>query len=1009
MNILILHLSDMHFGNKKNYSKENIVAIVSALQQSMARIDHVLIIVSGDLSYSGKKAECIYVDRFLNSLKNAITKRYKVQDIRFAVVPGNHDIDYRKGDLGRAGLECIERENSYSAALQKELEKQTQFFILSNRYDCFPRRDLLHQKTMNYGDKKIQLNLINTAVFSSIDEDQGFHYLGEREIAALSGQKNSDFVITVMHHPHHWYSSHCKKALEEAIYSRSDIILVGHEHYESSMKIEQDDTSVNLFSAGKLSDRGDWTNSEFRVAVLNLETREYITKKYIWNGMADIYEENGSKTVVLSKDRYNQLGLIVRPEFSRMMEEDKYLISRSIRDYFVFPLLVEEHLGEDKGKLPREIDSLEGFIGILGIKDKIVISGGSDTGKSILAKVIYAELAKNRVVLFINGADVGPNPERTIREAFEDTYSNDKTKFEAFKQAKPEELAIVIDDVDAIEVSREDGFISYISEHFGVIIETCQADIDIDIKSRLKKRAINRDFSFFRIALFYAPKRKQLVSNIVNQISNADMDAKEHIIASLCDVLTKQKYLYSWNPEFIVQFVKYYCNNIGEAMQNDGSVFSKVFEANLTQLIKPYARNMTVDKIMIVLDKIAYRIYIDKSYPVSLSIIDSCIQQYNKEFGSKLDTMDFLTLLMDAKIMKKAETEGYIFYDRNYLAYFTAREIKRHCLEEGDFEQFNHIMEYSYSGLNADILLFVTYITDNINIIRMVIEQAVRSVSEWTEFNFREIDIPFLINPVDQVVKPFEEEDRKKAEEDRIQQEKAEVQAVTIANDETIIHGENEELNFVQKVMRSISLMIILARTLPCFEHMMKLEDKEKCVDMLYRMPLCIFEAWAKETDHMSGELISEIKSFHECEFRREKAEIPPLEDNQALNILKWEATSLLLDLMYAAMNNATKSNTNDFIDRFDYKASPSYGIEHLIGLMRRDSVKQFSSEAERIFEEEKHPLTKAVVQRITRRFMINSKRIKPQEIQRLKTKIFADSIQQSRLLVEKGRNRRKN
>ena len=163
------------------------------------------------------------------------------------------------------------------------------------------------------------------------------------------------------------------------------------------------------------------------------------------------------------KDRYNQLGLIVRPEFSRMMEEDKYLISRSIRDYFVFPLLVEEHLGEDKGKLPREIDSLEGFIGILGIKDKIVISGGSDTGKSILAKVIYAELAKHRVVLFLNGADVGPNPERTIREAFEDTYSNDKTKFEAFKQAKPEELAIVIDDVDAIEVSREDGFISYIS------------------------------------------------------------------------------------------------------------------------------------------------------------------------------------------------------------------------------------------------------------------------------------------------------------------------------------------------------------------------------------------------------------------------------------------------------------------------------------------------------------------------------------------------------------------
>lgn len=1007
MNLLILHLSDMHFGKKNNYTQDNINAIVNSLHESMRGIDHILVIVSGDLAFSGQKGECMQVGRFLHALKAAITQRYHTSDIRVAMVPGNHDVDYRKGDLGRKGLEALEEDGSYEKAISNELEKQTQFFVLSKINSCFSIPGLLEQKTITYGDKTVQLNLINTAAFSSLEEDQGFHFLTDADINKLSKQHNSDFVISVMHHPHHWYSFRCKKQLEEALYSRSDLIFVGHEHYESSMKIEHANASVNIFAAGKLGNRGDWTDSEFHVAVLNLETRAYTTMKYHWNGAAKIYEQIDKKEIPLSRDRYNQLGLIVRPEFSKVLEEDKYLISRSVRDYFVFPLLIEEQISDDSGRIPREIDTLESLMNTMGSQEKIVISGGSDSGKSVLAREIYAELASRKVALFVKGGDVGSNPERTIREAFEDAYSTEKASFEAFKQTRPEDLAIVIDDVDAIEPSREDPFISYVSDHFGIIVETCQTEIDIDMKSRLKKRATTREFTFYRIAPFYSNKRKQLVTNIVHRISKADQEAQDHIIALLCDVLTKQKYLYSWNPEFIVQFVKYYCNNIGEAMQNDGSVFSKVFEANLTQLIKPYARRITVDKVMMVLDKIAYGIYVEKNYPISLADTDKLVQDYNSVYGSKIDTVEFLTLLIDAKIMKKTE-EGYLFYDRNYLAYFTAREIKRRCLEDGDFSQFNHVMEYSYSGLNADILLFVTYITDNLNIIRMVMEQGIKSVSEWEEFNLREIDIPFLVNPVEQVVKPFEEGDREKAEDERIRQEKAEVQSLTIANDATIFYGEQDELNFVQKIIRSISLMIILARTLPSFEHMMKKEDKERCVDMLYRMPLKIFEAWAKIIDEESSGLISDIKEFHENEFRKEKPTIPPLEDKDALYILKWEATSLLLDLMYVAMNNATRSNTNDFIDGFDYKLLPTYGVEHLIGLARRDNVSAFSSEAERIFGEEKQPMTKTMVQRVARNFMVNSKRIKQPETQRLNSKLFDEQLHQDRILIEQQRNKGK-
>ena len=317
-------------------------------------------------------------------------------------------------------------------------------------------------------------------------------------------------------------------------------------------------------------------------------------------------------------------------------------------------------------------------------------------------------------------------------------------------------------------------------------------------------------------------------------------------------------------------------------------------------------------------------------------------------------------------------------------------------------------MNYCYSGVNADILLFITYIVDNRTFIGRVMEKARNVIQEWKEFDLNDIDIPFLIAPVEQIVKPYEEGDREKAEEDQIEQEKREVQSMVVANDETIFMGEKEELDYVQKVIRSISLMVIISRTLPSFEHLMKKEDKEECVKLIYSMPLRIFETIAKEINDVSSELIHDIKNLYVAEFRKDKPNVPKFEDREALYVLKWEATSLLLDLMNAAVGSATRDNTNMFIDRFPYVENTTYRIEHLLGLARRDNVAQFSSEAVGIYSSNKEYLTQTIVQRITRNFIVNSRNIKLPEIQSLNAKVFKQSITQQRLTVERGRNKKK-
>lgn len=1012
MDILLLHLSDLHFKEKDNFDTVNIDSIVSALQQSMYNIEHILIIISGDLTFSGTKKQYEQIQNFLNLIKDKIIKRYKVEDIQFVLVPGNHDNNYKICHLTRSNLETIAKEDKYDNYVEKEIEKLRQFYKLAKQFDCFPNGELVYKKTIIYGDKKIQFNLINTAIFSSLEEDQGFHYLPDSSIEMLKDQGDSDFVMTVMHHPHHWYSSKCKKRLEQSLYSRSDLLYVGHEHYVSTMEIENQGTSVDIFSGGKLCDSGNWEGSEFHVAILNLATRNYRTKTYRLDSLAEIYKVVGNNELYLGKNRFNQLNLTVKPEFMTELVKDKNLISGSSLDYFVFPLLIQKEFVDVQGKLPLEIDSFTSLNKIIESKGKIVIFGARDTGKSMVAKAVFKELAINKVALFINGNDVTNNFERTIRNAFEDIYTSDNVTLEAFMQMAPSQRCIIIDDIDRVKPSLRNYFSDYLNQNFGVVFVTRQPYPEIDIKNILKTSILGHDYLYFNIEPFYKNKRRELVSNIVHLLMKfKDEEERQQIISLVSDVLTKQKYLYSLSPEFIVQFTRYYCNNIGDNRQSDATVFSIVFEAKIVELLKPFAKKFSVDRLLTILDKIAFEIFVHKLYPVSGSDLSKIIDKYNNDYGVINNPIDLINIFKDSRIITEVK-DGYLFYDRNYLSYFVARELRRKCIDDNDFEQFKWILKYSYIGINADILLFLTYISDNENIIKLILKQGEETVQKWKEFTFENLEIPFFVKPVELIIKPLEDGEIENEENLQATFEKEEMHGSILLNDASIFNGESEVLSFIQEILRSISLMSIIARILPAFEHRMKKEEKTRCVNLIYQMPLKIFWAWVNEIDNYSSELIEEIKNYHEWDYQKRNLSTPQMADKDALILLRRVVIAVLLDLMNLAMHNATRENTNDFIDGFNFKLLSSYGVEHLMGLEYRDNVQEFCKESERLLNE-KHWLTSYMVKQVMRHLLVNSKNLKSADLQKLSARIFEKKLPQNkplqnRLLIEKNRNKDK-
>ena len=81
-------------------------------------------------------------------------------------------------------------------------------------------------------------------------------------------------------------------------------------------------------------------------------------------------------------------------------------------------------------------------------------------------------------------------------------------------------------------------------------------------------------------------------------------------------------------------------------------------------------------------------------------------------------------------------------------------------MEEQDYYEFNKTIDYACFGINAEILLFVTYITDNINLIRMIMDNAESYTSDWEEFDLDHIKIPYLSDMGQLQVKTIEVEDK---------------------------------------------------------------------------------------------------------------------------------------------------------------------------------------------------------------------------------------------------------
>lgn len=272
MSLNWLHISDTHIKDA-DFDRDTVIGNFlkdiqrrATIDSSLSKID--LVFFTGDLVFSGQEQE------YETAYRELLLPLAQELDIDISrqmfLVPGNHDVDHKRIRKAHTAFRQIlnqqnKREEIRDLLLDKQehgllLEPQLAYFEFFN--DTFDKIELL--PPCNHYVRKVPIKDLGCVVvlgFNSAwlacggDDDRGKIFLGEPQVArALDLCSESDFVISLLHHPFDWFSPDNEDTdySKSRLIEKSRIVLHGHLHTPDFIRTSSFSGNTIFIPAGAL-------------------------------------------------------------------------------------------------------------------------------------------------------------------------------------------------------------------------------------------------------------------------------------------------------------------------------------------------------------------------------------------------------------------------------------------------------------------------------------------------------------------------------------------------------------------------------------------------------------------------------------------------------------------------------------------------------------------------------------------------------------------------------------
>lgn len=994
MKIALIHLSDFHINNTDTVSNEKINTIIKSLKV-IKNIDKYVLIVSGDIAYSGKKNEYKKAYSIFNKIISGIKENLLNDFLNVLIVPGNHDLCLTKDARDCETVQEYYDNNSIEELIDGEigyLSNYSQFpFSPKNTYNNF-----LTRKFVEFNGYKIQFNLINTAPFSTLKpNDKELHYFPKDQLKFLKKKNDCNLCITIMHHSTEWFNWSCKNNLENAIIDNSELLLYGHDHIGSTSLVSLND-SYNMYisSAGSIdfACKNDIDDS-FNVIVIDTNDNTLDGYSFVWNHKNRIFTHKCTLKDRKIDIRCSELNPLA--SYIKEIKRDEYNFENDFTKYFVCPKLGTNGLDEyEKSEEIFEFDSL--FNKIMD-SNKVEIVGNTNYGKTTLLKYIYISMiGKVTPVFWRLESGVKFNQKNLIKHLFEEQYGDEPVLFERFQQLDKEQKCIIIDGWDLIDSKVNlDKLIALLDEEFGIIVySTNNSEISI-IDFINEKISKNEKIIRFEIKPFYKDKRNELVQKLCQLKNNSESIDIDRINNTIDSVVKNNMDMFSLNPAFIINYTNYFVDMPLEYSAGE-SVFNKVFEFELHKSVFSFAKKDDVNEILIKFEELAGYMYDNLTESLRSDEIKEIINDYNENYGTKIDSETIVRIGLQSKILRVDKDLLLHFYNKNHLAYFIAKYLIRD--EQNDKKSSKGIsfaLKNICFGINSDIVLFVSYILNNMKIINSISERAEELLNNWESLNINKCNIKVLNNSTTEIAPPTNEEEKEysnqieKSEELVYSEDTIETTGLFDFNEESIDE-------FPNKIIRAVKYSEMIAKALSSFDSTMKLSQKRKLVNCIYEYPKKIIYAILNPIDEKADDMCDEaIRLIKEENKQNNNEEEYTRQDIMRLLTAYSQAILIYFLNHFAELSTSMKTlnlllerNTEDYCER----------IEKLLIIENSGNTESLLKAAYSMING-KNDLMIMMAKIIVKKHLLTNKNIPFNKKQQLIDKIFGDSYRKDFLL----------
>lgn len=963
MRIGIIHLSDLHISSKAAIHHEKISALINSLQL-LQPFEGVIIAFSGDVASKGKSNEYLLANRFIGSLTAELQAKYNIDptNIKIILTPGNHDMDREiSPQVGREKVELWYKKKEITDHISDELNRMQAFYDFADHQKCFFANDVFPftKKVLPFissAEEKffVEVNIFNSALFSS-NEDNGIHFIPNSVFQYYDMWSPAQLSISIMHHSPDWFWPEQKVKLQEKLYSRSNLVFYGHEHYESAQRVIYNNGTLSFIQAGGAwwdQERG-FEDSSYYAGVFDFVTRRYLQYNFVWNEIEKFYEHRDYIEEMLPNKQASSAQLTPTSAYiNDILSGGDHSVCSDFSKYFVFPTLQLEEAGDYD--VTDTVETEEKLLEIIESHSQIMILGGANSGKTTLLKRLFLRLSQKYTVLLCGTPEIaGKKKENIIHETFQEIYGVDQAKYRLFEQQEKKHKIILIDDSNEIKPEHLNKLLAGLQDRFEhIVITSLKDDATFDVREQIcSMLELEHGICQLNISKFYATKRRELIEKLVILFNDNPRMHIETLVSRIDNALSMQNLSFKLDPDFIVKFTSYYCSHISELQTENVNVFSKVFEASIELSIMPHLRRETVGQIKTALSEIAYYIHFQKCHPISETQIDTVVRAYAKKYEEEIAPARVLEIAVSANLLKKSREDlKYRFRNKDYLAYFAAMAVSRH-FNEGDATaeaDLTYIIDYSCFSINSTVLKYIAYTTENIRIIELLLDQAINFVKDWTPHDIDNLQLEYLKNIAESRPAKIKGDEQKKAISAAADREKEldKKDTDTIEAIDIYDYDEASVVKLSNQLIRATLQMNVIASALPVFSHIMLGHVKRKLIAALYDMPNRIFYHWASDIDeHLEGLM---------DEFMQDKSNLTDTakqeERHKIKSALQRLSTNLLLNLYYTVARNSATPTTISNLTRPDYATNTNNLLERMMFFEEVDDWHSFKKEAEKLF-----------------------------------------------------------